>query len=89
MATSPGKPGSYEDLVNSMFGAQDSAGGGAPDMSREAFAADAQRLNARFKRMNKGLIDPRGKFMSKWDLAIMLAMLFTVFVTPCAHRTAP
>lgn len=83
MASPPAKGhvANYEDLMESMFGAE-SGTSGAPDLSREAFAKDAQKLNARFKAMNKGLVDPTSKFMSYWDLAIMASMLFTVFVTP-------
>ena len=46
------------------------------------FHADAQKLQRRLNKMWAGLLDPMSKFMERWDLVLIGAMIFTAFITP-------
>lgn len=83
MSTSEDGAGSYEALQDKLFGPGASSNGALPPgINREAFHADARKLQRRLNRMWAGLINPNSKAMEKWDLVIIAAMLYTAFVTP-------
>ena len=54
--------------------------------SREEERAEYRRAHAKVKRqihqMGRTTISPQSKFLSRWDLATAVAMLWTAFVTP-------
>lgn len=49
---------------------------------RQEFAEDVIRLKTRFRQDKKGFLDPRSDYMSYWDTATGMCLLFTAFVTP-------
>lgn len=48
----------------------------------QAFHDEANRLRARLKKANKGLIDPNAKHMQYWDLTMLVLLFYTATVTP-------
>lgn len=46
------------------------------------FHGEANRLRARLKKSNKGLIDPNAKHMQYWDLTMLVLLFYTATVTP-------
>lgn len=43
---------------------------------------DVTNTRAFMKNLNRGLLNPRGKFVERWDLATAMFLLFTAIVTP-------
>ena len=46
------------------------------------FNADIDRLRERLRDQRRGLLDPRGVFVQYWDMITMMALLWTMVVTP-------
>ena len=71
--------------LDSIMEAANSGGGGGeaiglPD--KLTMQGDVERLNNRLRRMNAGLLNPRGKIMQYWDFFTLSALFYTATVTP-------
>ena len=44
---------------------------------------DVHRVRSRYRRANRCILDPRGRFMQSWDIVTLVALMFTVVITPC------
>ena len=77
---------SYEDLMANMLG--DSGGSQEQSLNRSVFQDDAVICRARLRRRSRGLIS-NAKFLSYWDLVILLAVLYTMMVTPFEVALVP
>lgn len=51
-------------------------------LNSETVRADALRVQRRLKEGNRLLVDPEAKYMQMWDGATILALLFTLVVSP-------
>ena len=74
------KNGTYDGLLRALDAATDFKR--ANHLDRESFSKDCTRLRLRMRRTRKGLINPRSRFMTYWDLVTAIALLFTATVTP-------
>ena len=77
---------SYEDLMANMLG--DSGDSQEQSLNRSVFQDDAVICRARLRRRSRGLIS-NAKFLSYWDLVILLAVLYTMMVTPFEVALVP
>ena len=71
--------------LDSIMEAANGGGGGGeaiglPD--KLTMQGDVERLNNRLRRMNAGLLNPRGKIMQYWDFFTLSALFYTATVTP-------
>ncbi len=48
----------------------------------ESFRAEAAANRVRIRSLSRGTLNPRSRFVKAWDLVLILALLFTTFVTP-------
>lgn len=46
------------------------------------FKAATQQIRKQLAHMRRGTLDPHSKFLKLWDVVTMLALTFTIFVTP-------
>ena len=77
----------FQELL-SLFGGEKAVkasllmGGERSKEEEAAFRSDVVRLRRRLRDQNRGLINPRGKYVQYWDLITCFALLYTLFVTP-------
>jgi len=51
-------------------------------MRKEKFLAEAARYRQQIQKMERFIISPNAKFMQRWDVVVILSLLFTATVTP-------
>ena len=78
---------SYEDLMANMLGDTGAAQGDV--LNRTVFQEDAVICRGRLRRRSRGLINPNHQLMGYWDFIILLAVLYTMCVTPFEVALVP
>ena len=85
------KATSYEDLLG-MLGALDVKNHNIRDLDEKIVRMDANAVRYRLKRRGMFLLNPHSTFNQWWDVATILALIFTMTVTPfevCMVDTPP
>ena len=74
-------PAGYNDLLSALDATNNlSAGDEAKRKAR--FVKDVNHLRAHLRRTRGGLLNPRSKWVSYWDLTTCIALVYTATVTP-------